>query len=363
VTFSSKVVLALLPALILTGCSTAPTESATPTKAAHTVCLVADSRGLLDGGVNESAYSAIKEAVVSLGVAKMQTVLHAKSGPASIYKSVNLMIRRGCEVLVATGSRVRGAVVKAARANPDIAFVLVDDAVPAETAQPLADNLKHLTFASGQSAVLAGYLAAANSKTGLVATFGSTDTASVRASMQGFAAGVQLYNADADSDVVVLGAGGVWKDWTFLGSATDVSLAKAQANLFFNDDADVIYPVAGKASLGAGLATRGRADKFVIGSDRDWFMDADNKAWRGQVLASTVKQVSRPVLEAIKAFVNDAKVGDPATNEYVGTLANGGVSLTEERAVPFAPQFNSSRNRLISGINSGDIPTPKGTNK
>jgi basic membrane protein A len=362
VTFSSKVVLALLPAMILTGCSTAPTESATPTSAAHTVCLVADSRGLLDGGVNESAYSALKEAVVSLGVAKLQTVLHAKSGPASIYQSVNQMIRRGCEVVVATGSQVRGAVVRAARANPDIAFVLVDDEVPTATPHPLANNLKHLMFDAGQSAILAGYLAAANSKTGLVATFGSTDTPSVRASMQGFSAGVQLYNADADADVVVLGAGGVWKDWTLLGSATDVSKAKSQSKLFFDDGADVIYPVAGKASLGAGLATRGQLDKFVIGADRDWFMDADNKVWRSQVLASTVKQVSRPVLEAIKAFVNDASVGDPASNEYIGTLANGGVSLTEERAVPFAPQFDSARGRLISGINSGDITTPKGTN-
>ena len=50
-----------------------------------------------------------------------------------------------------------------------------------------------------------------------------------------------------------------------------------------------------------------------------------------------------------------------ATVDYVGTLSNSGVSLSEEQAVPFAAQFNSARNRLISGINSGEIATPKGS--
>ncbi|MCX8528717.1 MAG: BMP family ABC transporter substrate-binding protein [Rhodoluna sp.] len=361
--FSSKLSLALLPALVLTGCANLPTESATPTPATFTACLVASSSGLTDGGVNESAYSAIKEAVVSLGVSKLQTVLHEKSGPNSIYKAVNQMVRKGCNVVVATGDRVRGAMVKVARANPDIAFVLVDDAVPSDVAHPLANNLKHLTFDAGQSAILAGYLAAANSKTGLVATFGSFDTPAVRASMQGFSDGVQLYNNDADSDVVVLGAPGIVSEWKFLGSSTDKRAAKAAAAAFLADGADVIYPVAGAAGAGAGLATVGKTDALVIGCDRDWFMDADNVAWRTHVLASTVKQVSRPVLEVIKAYVAKQTVGDPATNEYVGTLANAGVSLTAERDVPYAALFNSSRSKLISGINSGEIPTPKGATK
>ncbi len=362
-TFFSKFTLAILPALMLSGCSNLPTESATPTPAAFTACLVASASGLTDGGVNESAYSAIKEAVVSLGIAKQQTVLHEKSGPNSIYKSVNLMVRRGCNVVIATGDKVRSAVVKVARANPDIAFVLVDDAVPSEVAHPLANNLKHLTFDAGQSAILAGYLAAANSKTGLVATFGSYDTPAVRASMQGFAEGVQLFNNDADTDVVVLGAPGVASEWKFLGTATDQRAAKSATAAFLADGADVIYPVAGAAGVGAGLATVGKADAFVIGCDRDWFMDTDNLAWRSHVLASTVKQVSRPVLEAIRLFVDNQKVGDPLSNEFAGTLANGGVSLTAERAVAFSPLFTSARSNLISGINSGEIPTPKGLTK
>lgn len=359
-TFSKKISLALLPALLLTGCATLPTESATPTPATNTVCLVADSRGLLDGGVNESAYSALKEAVVSLGVAKLQTVLRQSSSPKTIYKTVNKMVRRGCGVVVATGERVRPAMITLAKANPDLAFVLVDDAVPAEVSASLADNLTHLSFEASQSAILAGYLAAANSKTGLVATFGSYDKPAIRASMQGFDAGVQLFNSDNDSDVVVLGAPGIKKEWTFLNSSTNVRAAKAKALAFFADGADIVYPVAGVAGIGAGLATLGQTGKYVIGCDRDWFMDADNKTWRANVLASTVKQVSRPVLEVIKGYVLHQTVGDPLTNSYVGTLANGGVSLTKERTVPFAPAFNSEKNRLTSGINSGEIPTPKG---
>ena len=360
--FSSKLALALVPTLLLTGCATAPTVSATPTAATHTVCLVADAKGLVDGGVNESAYSAIKEAVVSLGVAKIQKVLHSNSSQSSILATVKLMVTRGCGVIVATGERVRASVVKVARANPEVAFVLVDDAVPPATPRPLANNLKHLMFEASQSAILAGYLAASNSKTSLVATFGSFDTPAVRASMQGFAAGVQLFNNDTDADVVVLGAGGVADEWSFLGSATNERAAKKLTTKFFVEGADIVYPAAGAASFGAGLAAIAEPERLVIGCDRDWYMDTDSLSWRGRVLASTVKQVSRPVLDVIKSFVANGVVGDPRTNEYVGTLANGGVSLTAERSVAFEAQFNSARSRIISGINSGEIPTPKGSN-
>jgi len=363
VTFSSKVVLALLPALVVTGCSSAPTVSASPTPASVTACLIVDSLGLIDGGVNESAYSAIKEAVVSLGIGKRETVLRSGAGNSSIYSSVNSLVRGGCNVIVATGPKLRPAIIRAANANPDIAFVLVDDVVPELEAAPLADNVKHLTFEASQSAILAGYLAAANSKTELVATFGSFNNAAVRSVMQGFVQGVQLFNDDQDADVLVLGAGVDGNKWSFLNSAINQKAAQSLTNRFFEAGADVVFPVAGKAGVGAGLAASEQVDKYVIGSDRDWFMDTDNLAWRSRVLASTVKQVSRPVLEVIKAYVSSGSVGNPLTNEFVGTLANAGVSLTAERDLAFAPQFNSARNRLTSSINSGEIPTPKGTTK
>ena len=362
-TFSSKLALALLPVLALTGCATAPTESATPTPATVNACLIVDSLGLTDGGVNESAYSALKEAVVSLGIGKKQTVLRAAQNGSSIYSKVNALIRGGCNVVVGTGPKLRQAIIRAAVANPDIAFVLVDDGVPADDAKPLADNLKHLSFEASQSAILAGYLAAANSKTGLVATFGSFNNATVRSVMQGFVDGVQLFNDDEDADVLVLGAGGDGEKWRFLNSAINQKGAQKLTNRFFEAGADIVFPVAGVAGVGAGLAAVDKVDKFVIGSDRDWFMDADNVAWRSRVLASTVKQVSRPVLEVIKAYVSSGSVGNPLTNEFVGTLANGGVSLTAERDVSFAPAFISARNRISSSINLGEIPTPKGTTK
>jgi basic membrane protein A len=359
--FSKSIALAALPMLLLTGCSNAATPSAEPTKAATTACLVVDARGLKDGGVNESAYSAIKEAVVSDGVNKFAKVVGAKATPDEVYSAVNHMVRRGCNVIVTSGTKLRAATVKSALANPDIAYVLIDDVLPIASPVALADNLRHLTFDSGQSAILAGYLAAANSKTGLVATFGSFNTPPVLASMQGFEQGVQLYNNDTDSNVSVCGLTSDNSGWTFIGTNTSVAKAKSVTAGFIADGADVIYPVAGAASAGAGKALIGLTDKWVIGSERDWYLDTDFSKWKGNVLASTTKQVSRPVLAAINAYVATKSVGDPATNEYAGTLANGGVALSEEHSVPFAPAFNSALNDLISKINSGEISTPKGT--
>ena len=358
--FSKSLALIALPALLLTGCSSANTPTAEPTKASTTACIVVDSRGLRDGGVNESAYYAIKEAVVSEGVDKYAKVLKSDIDSAEVYNQVNLMVRRGCDVIVGVGPKLRSATVRSARANPDIAYLLIDDMLPSASEVAGSANLRHLTFESGQSAILAGYLAAANSKTALVATFGSFPTPNILASMQGFEQGVQLYNSDTDSNVVVLGLISENSGWTFINSDTSRSRAKALTSKFMADGADVIYPVAGAASIGAGEAVAGLPDKWIIGADRDWGVDADFVAWRANVLASTTKQVSRPVLAAIKAYIQSGTVGDPAANEFVGTLANGGVDLTAEAETPFAPAFNSARGTLEAKIKSGEIATPKG---
>ena len=358
--FSKTMAWVALPTLLLTGCSSAVTPSAQQTKATTTACIVADARGLRDGGVNESAYYAIKEAVVSEGIDKYAKVLKPGLDSAEIYNQVNLMVRRGCDVIVTAGPELRQATVRSARANPDIAYVLIDDILPSATPVASAANLRHLTFESGQSGLLAGYLAAANSKTGLVATFGSSGAAPVLAAMQGFEQGVQLYNSDTDSNVSVVGLTSENSGWTFIGSNTDRARAKGATSRFVAEGADVIYPVAGAASIGAAQAVAGLTDKWIIGADRDWALDTDFAKWRQNILASTTKQVSRIVLGAIKDYIQNGSVGDPATNEYIGTLANGGVDLTVERGTPYAPAFNSARDGLVAKINSGEIATPKG---
>ena len=357
--FSKKLLAALLPAILLSGCATAPTTSATPTPAAFTACLIADSKGLKDNGVNESAYSAIKEAVVSLGVDKHEKVVSAKATPEQIYNQFNRMIRRGCQILVATGASMRGPIINAAQANPDLAFVFIDESLEPLTKVEASANLKRIAFDSGQSAILAGYLAAATTKTGTVATLGSFDTIPVRASMQGFLDGVNLFNDDTDSDVQVLGAGD--SGWKFIGSYTSKPTAMRVAAAFIDQGADVIYAVASSASIGAGLATLKHPGTMIIGSDRDWYMDHDNFAWRNNILASTVKQVSRPVYAAIATYVEKQNL-DVSTNEHLGNLENSGVSITDERSIAYPPQYNSELSRLRRSIISGEIPTPKGTN-
>ena len=358
--FSKKVLLAILPVMALTGCSTAPVQSATPSPASATACLVVDSRGLADGGVNESAYSAIKESVVSLGTAKYEKVLGAKATSVEAFEAIDLMVRRGCNLVITVGPKLRSASIRSAALNPDLAFVLIDDEVPNPEAAPLANNLKHLIFESGQSAVLAGYLAAANTKTGVVATFGSFKTPTVTASMQGFRLGVELFNDDTDSDVGVLGAVGKLTAWKYLNNASNPAAGKRAALRFFDQGADIVYPVAGRAGLGAGEATLERENTQVIGVDRDWYMDTDHRQWRANVLASTVKQVSRQVLQSIKDFVANGSVGDWTSNSNVGTLANGGVVLTDERTIDYSPEFLTARNRIAEQLVSGTIETPKG---
>ena len=135
----------------------------------------------------------------------------AATSDADYAPNIKKLVDEGCTIVIGVGFLINGAIVEAAKANPDTKFAIVDqdgmdhgpkgDQYPG-TALP---NLKGLTFATNQAAFQAGYLAAGYSKTGKVATYGGLNIPPVTIFMDGFARGVAYYNKQKGKKVTVLG--------------------------------------------------------------------------------------------------------------------------------------------------------------
>ena len=101
------------------------------------------------------------------------------------------------------GGLMGHATKAAAQANPSQKFAIVD--FPSE--HPGLTNVDALTFNTVQDAFLGGYLAAAQSKTGKVATFGGQKLSTVTIYMDGFYDGVAYYNTKHHTHVTRSSAG------------------------------------------------------------------------------------------------------------------------------------------------------------
>jgi basic membrane protein A and related proteins len=292
-----------------------PTETTTaPDNSDVLACMVSDSGGFDDKSFNQTAYKGLTDAVDQLGVSKAQV----ESQSDSDYKNnVNAMIQQKCNIIVTVGFKLGDVTEAAAKKNPNIDFAIVDYGY----AKP-PPNLKGLGFNTAPSSFLAGYLAAGMTQTGTVGTFGGIKIPTVTIYMDGFWEGVQYYNSKNNTDVKVLG----WNEQTQNGSFTndfeDKNKGAQTASTLTAQGADILFPVAGPAGLGAlQVAQNSGGQVNAIWVDTDGCVSAAQ--YCDVILTSVEKGMDVAVEDAIKSTVDGKFNNKP----YVGTLANGGTGL------------------------------------
>ncbi len=292
----------------------AATDSAAPAEEIdYTACLVSDAGGWDDKSFNESAMDGLQQAVSELGVKKND----AESKDSSDFQpNVNSMVDSGCDVVIGVGFNLADAIGAAAVANPDTNFALVDSTF----GDYAGDNTRALVFNTQEAAYLAGYAAAAMTKTGTVATFGGMPIPSVTIFMDGFVDGVAKYNEDNNADVKVLGWDKEAQTGQFTNTFDDQTLGTQVAQQFIQQGADIIMPVAGPVGLGAAAAAQANGETLIIGVDSDWYQSTEYGAI---VLTSVMKEIGASVFDTVKV----GSEGKFSSEDYVGTLSNGGVDL------------------------------------
>jgi basic membrane protein A and related proteins len=295
------------------GSSSAPVSSAPAAKAVN-ACMVLDTGGVDDKSFNQSSYAgmtAAKKANPNL------TISYVPSNSGNDYTpNLKNEVQKGCATVIAVGGLMADNVKAVAKANPSTQFAEVDSGSS-------GPNVYGIQFNTAQGGFLGGYLAAGMTKTGKVATWGGLNIPPVTIYMDGFWEGVQYYNQKNGKSVKVLG----WdeqkqKAGTFSQSFTDQNKGKQISSTFIQQGADIIFPVAGGAGLGAGAAAQSTGGKVsVIWVDTDGCVSVPSQC--KYFLSSVTKNLSG----SVQTYLSKAATGTFPTGSYVGTLANDGTGL------------------------------------
>ena len=320
--------------------TTAAVVDTTPAAPTGLACEVTDTGGVDDKGFNQIAYEGLLQAADSLGVTTevLESVSDADYAP-----NLQSFIDKGCNVIVTVGFLLADATKVAAEANPTVQFAIVDS-------NTSAANVQGLTFATDQPSFLAGYMAAATTKTGIVGTFGGINIPPVSIFMQGFAKGVEYYNAQKGASVKVLGWDMAKQDGTFAGNFNSLDDGRNIAKSQSDEGADIIFPVAGPVGLGASAFAMESAGKVkIIGVDVD--MSVSNATQAEVYVGSVLKKIDAAVLAA----VDSALKGEGGGTDYLGTLANGGVGVAITSTI--TPELQAELDAITAGIIDGSIVT------
>jgi len=306
-------------ALALSACGAAPEET-TGGEATSDFkpCIVSDAGGFDDKSFNQLSHEGAEAAAEELGT-KLSDV---QSTSENEYKgNVESLVAENCNAIVTVGFALSATTIESATANPDIDYIIIDDAADADfDGQADADNIKPLLYDTAQGAFLAGYLAAGYSEAGKVGTFGGMDYPTVTIFMDGFKQGVDYYNETKGENVELVGWDG--KKGSFTGGFAADPAAKTTAQNILDQGVDVILPVGGPIYQSAmdAIADSGE-DVALIGVDADFY--ESDPTTQDLVLTSILKGMDVSTREAVVASGNDEF--DPTP--YVGTLENGGVDI------------------------------------
>ena len=269
------------------------------------ICNVNDMGGVDDKSFNATAWKGVTDAMAKYGV----DGVFLESEQASDYeKNINSFLDGTCDLIVGIGFYINFATEAAAIANPDQNFGMIDMAW-----DPVYPNLAASVYNIDQATFLLGYLAASQTKTGILGTYVGELFPATADFMDGFYMGMMEYNEVHGTDVILKGWDPAAYTGLQVGDFTDVDKGKTITYGLLDEGADIIMPVAGPVGAGTLAAVKERG-ALMVGVDTDWsVLYADDSAF---VLASALKNMDFWLTNTIGTLVDGTFTG----NTFVGTL-------------------------------------------
>ncbi len=287
-------------ALIASSCTTgggSPSASATPDPCAafapgksHTmptdktkikIGVVTDVGTVNDKNFNEYTYVGAADGATAIGAAKPPVTV--PKDPSEYAKDLQAYIDQGYDIIVTAGFNLGTATGCAAKANPDVWFIGVDQGATSAT------KYVALNYQEDQAGYLAGVIAASVSKTGVLGAIGGiTLCAPCIRYIQGFQLGAQSVNPN-----IKLKIGWVTTS-DFVKAFNDPVTGKSFGKQFLdqNKDVDVLFQVAGKTGNGV-LDAACDAGIYGVGVDVDQALSYPNAA--KCTLTSAEKKLAKSV--------------------------------------------------------------------
>src|SRR5262249_51197642 len=222
-----------------------------------------------DHSFNETAYKGLTDAADEL---HFEPKVLESQDESDYEANINAFMQQKCDLIVTVGFLLGGATATAATDNPDQKFAIVDYDFSKAAGDPADDfpNVAELTFSTDQSAFLAGYVAAAMTKTGKVGTYGGINIPTVTIFMKGFEAGIDYYNEQENKNVKLIGWSTKDDDGLFTGDFEDQAKGRSTTQQLLDEGADIIMPVAGPVGQGTIEAVKAAGgDNKIIWVDTD----------------------------------------------------------------------------------------------
>jgi basic membrane protein A len=301
------------------------------------VGVVTDVGKVDDGSFNQSSWEGAEAGAKAVG----GTADYIETQSTDDYAAnIQQFVDKDYDVIITIGFALGDATAVAAKANPKIKFISVDNAF-----DPPIDNATGLVFEEDKAGFLVGILAANLSKSGTVAGVYGFQVPAVVKYKQGFEAGAK----SVKSDIKVISTyypGGIDKAFT------DPEWGGTTAAQSIDQGADIVFAAAGKTGNGAlsEVAKRTTKDKplYCIGVDTDQWVTVPEA--HPCLVSSAVKLIN----PGLVALLKQAADGTIKGGNFVGDI---GIADYHDfaKAVPDAVQTQIKQ--AIDDLASGKVKT------
>jgi basic membrane protein A len=336
--------------------SEAPSESAGAALKPIKVGVVTDVGQLEDKSFNQSSNEGAKAAADESGGSHDVIVTQAISDYAG---NIQTLIDADFDVIVTVGFLIGTDTAKAAKANPDVKFVGVDQGVCVDAngdpdptfacagdAATLLPNYQGIVFAEAQPGYLAGIVAASISKSGTIGAVGGTNVPAVVNYWRGYENGAKSIK----SDIKVLYQE---TDPNPAVGFNDPAKGKTIAGQFLGQGADVIFQIAGLTGQGALEAVCAKDGVWGIGVDVDQAVSLPNLS--KCIVTSAEKKLVDTVKAVVLSVASDTfKAGTVAYNAASDPPAIG-LSPYHDNAALITPDIQAKIDTALEGLKAGTL--------
>jgi len=328
------------PAATATEAMAAPTgtTAAGGTGAKLKIGLVTDVGSINDKNFNQASYEGVLQAQKDLGA----DIKYLVPKDAKDYsKLIDQFIQDKYDVVVTVGFALADATTAAAKANPNVKFIGVDQF----QADPAIPNLAGLVFEEDKAGYLAGALAAMMSKTHNIGSVLGTDTVPpVWRYGEGYRAGAKATDPNITVQVVY------HSDVDISKTFNDTPWGKTTGLSMIDKGADILFGAGGQTGNGALFAALEQKDKGVlaIGVDVDQYYTVPEA--QPVLLTSAEKELTKGVSDLLKTV---------ADGTFKGGNNNGQVGLApyhdQDSKVP--ADVKAKIEKLTADLASGAVKT------
>ena len=338
------------------GEASAPASVAPSTAAkALKIGVVTDVGQLEDKSFNQSSNEGAKAAAAAIGGTHDVIVTQAISDYGA---NIQTFIDKGFDVIVTVGFLIGTDTTKAAKANPNIKFIGVDQGICVDAnAEPdptfacagdaatLLPNYQGIVFAEAQPGYLAGIVAGSITKTATIGAVGGTNVPAVVNYWRGYENGAKSVNPaikvlyqETDPDPSK--------------GFNDPTKGRAIAEQFLGQKADVIFQIAGLTGQGV-LEAVCNAKAHGIGVDVDQAVSLPNLA------PCIVTSAEKKLVDTVKAVVMSTADGTfkAGTVPYNAASTPPAVGLSDyhDNAALITPDIQAKVDAALAGLKDGSL--------